>query len=132
MCVRRSEGQGRQRSIICGDLLAIRAGQLAGDRPHDEMLAPTIGIVVELALEIARVETGEARRVAAVAFALRPVAGEAGGLRPAIAAAERDYLASGTEAAFGMRRSAGRKENQQGKESDTHIRGNRSCAARFP
>lgn len=97
------------------------------------MLAATMCIIIELPMEIARVESGEARRVAPVAFALQPVTGEAGRLGARIAAAHRDRLARRAEAIGRRRRLACGQEEQEEEEGGfAHASGTNGRARWFP
>ncbi|MNI17967.1 hypothetical protein D3C73_713590 [compost metagenome] len=68
----------------------IQAARHAG---HDVVRAQTAGVVLHLFLQIALIQTGQARRRNAVAFALQAMTGEAGVGRTARAAAHGDDLA---------------------------------------
>jgi len=125
-------GRGHQPGIVAGHLFPIRASQFARDGTHGEMLAPTICIIVELALQISGIDPGKARRLAAISFAGHAVAGEAGSLRPRIRATERDDLAGRTEAVFRRRQVAARQQDQEGEDGRAHMAGNRSGRARVP
>lgn len=96
------------------------------------MLAATICIIVELPMEIARVESGEARRVAPVAFALQPVTGEAGRFGAGIAAAHRDRLARRAEAIGRRGRLACGQEEQEEEGGFAHASGTNGRARWFP
>lgn len=96
------------------------------------MLAPPIGIIVELAAKIAGIETGETRAGFAVAFAFEAVAGEAGGRGAAIAAAECNRLAGRAKAVVSRRRAASREEDEQEEESGAHLAGTIVGARWFP
>jgi len=96
------------------------------------MLAATVRIIVELAVEIARVESGEARRVAPVAFALQPVTGEAGRFGARIAAAHRDRLARRAEAIGRRRRMACWQKQDEEKRGFAHASGTNGRARWFP
>ena len=93
--VRRSLGPGRggKRRVEGRHLAPVLFGQPQRNRPHRFVLAPSVRIIVELAVQVARVEAREPRAGLAIAFALEAVAGETGGGGPAIAAAHRDRLA---------------------------------------
>lgn len=118
--------------IISGNFLPVRAGQLLRDRAHGEMLAPAIGIIVELALEIAGIEPGKTRRFAAIAFSLQAMTGETGCVRTRIGPAKGNHFARGAKAAFHGCRVASGQQDQKGETGNTHIAGNRSGAARVP
>ena len=93
--VRRSLRPGRcgKRRVEGCYLAPVLLGQPQRDRPHRFMFAPSVRIIVELAVEVTRVEAREPRAGFAIAFAFEAVAGETGGGGPAIAAAHRDRLA---------------------------------------
>jgi mono/diheme cytochrome c family protein len=61
------------------------------------VVAPAAGIIVKLAVEIARVQSGEARGHASIAFAIEAMTRYTGIGRPAVAPAESDHLATGEE-----------------------------------
>nr|WP_260394645.1 c-type cytochrome [Sphingobium lignivorans] len=99
---------------------------------HGRMVAPPGRIVVQLAMQIARIETGEARRRPAIAFAIDAMTGEAGSRRAAVRAAERDHFPRGTEAIV-PRRQVATGERKQGKdETKLHIAGNGSGRRAVP
>lgn len=94
--------------------------QPVGDPFHLRMAARAIREIFELPRGIARVEPGKLRRQVSVAFALDPVAGDAGCVGTGRAAAERDKLAAGLERVGRGRRRAGgesveRRAGEQGK-----------------
>ncbi|MGL3822817.1 hypothetical protein [Sphingopyxis sp. R3-92] len=96
------------------------------------MFPATIRIIVELPVEIARIEPGEAWRVAPVAFALQPVAGEAGGLGARVAAAHRNRLARRAKAVGRCGRMARGQEEQEEKRGFAHASGTNDRARWFP
>jgi hypothetical protein len=96
------------------------------------MLAATICIVVELPVEIARIETGEARRVAPVAFALQSVTGEAGRLGARVPSAHGDRLARRAEAVGRRGRLACGQEEQEKEGGFAHATGTNGRARWFP
>jgi len=96
------------------------------------MFAATIRIIVELPVEIARIEPGKARRVAPVAFALQSVAGEAGRLGARIAAAHRGRLARRAEAVGRRGRLARGQEEQEEEGGFAHVSGTNGRARWFP
>jgi len=73
-----------------------------GDRGHDGVVAQVGCVVVELLLQIARVEAGEARGGDAVALTLLAVTTKTGGLGTAFAAAQCDQFAGGREGVAGV------------------------------
>jgi hypothetical protein len=98
------------------------------------MFAATVRIIVELPVEIACIEPGEARRVAPVAFALQPVTGKAGGLGARVAAAHRDRLARRAKA---IRRCwcmtcRQQEQEQEEKRGFAHASGTNGRAGWFP
>lgn len=120
------------RCVESRHLRAVVVAELAGDCSHRRMLAATVRIIVELAVEIARVESGEARRVAPVAFALQPVTGEAGRFGARIAAAHRDRLARRAEAIGRRGRLACGQEEQEEEGGFAHASGTNGRARWFP
>ncbi len=128
------EGRGRygKSSIIGRDLRAIAVIEAERDRAHQKMLAPAIGIIVDLAVEIAGIEPGKARGVLPVAFAAQAVAGKARGLGAGIAAAHRDRLARRAEAIMIGGRVAGREWKQEEKRSGAHLAGTNAAMRWFP
>lgn len=80
----------RQAGIEAGDLGSRFAVQPQGDGAHRRVLASSARIIVDLAVEIAGIEPGEARRITAIALAGKAVASNAGVRRTAIAAAQSD------------------------------------------
>ena len=96
------------------------------------MFAPSVRIIVELPVQIARIEPGEARAGLAIAFAPQAMAGEAGGRRAAIAAAHRDRLAGRPEGIAVRRRVASHEREQKQKGSGAHHWGTNLAARWFP
>lgn len=87
----------RQAGIISRHFRAVLGAQPQRNGTHRLMVAPAIGIIVDLAMQVARVEPRQARRLAAVALAAEPMAGHAGVLRTAVPPAERDRFSSGAK-----------------------------------
>lgn len=140
---RRGRACGRSRfvghaGVVGGNRLPIAPAQADRDRLHLGMLAATVGIVVELPVEVADVESGEPRDARAVAAAVQSVTGEAGVRRARVAAAERDELTAGGEAIRGRRlTAASRARQQQGCDQArgapaSHALGNRRSAPMVP
>ena len=100
------------------------------------MLAPAIVVIVELAVEIAGIQPGQAGDEPAVSLAFQSVACCASVRRSAIAAAEGDHLAACTErgiAAFGpaSSKACGKEERNCGEKS-THPQRNHRQNRLFP
>lgn len=88
------------------------------------MVAPAGGKIVELAVKITGIETGEPRRMPSVAFAPNAVTRKAGALRARVAAPEGDYLAIGAKRIGTAGGTAGREQQEQGRiAADWHARG---------
>lgn len=101
------------------------------------MVAPSARIIVELAVKITRIETGEARAVLAVAFAREAMADETGRCGAGVTATEGNRLAGGTEAITVGRRVAPHQRDQKQKGKGAHLAGTnfgamwfRPCALR--
>jgi hypothetical protein len=109
--------------IIGRDLRAVGVGQFERDRAHQRMVAPPVGIIVELAVEITGVEPGEARAGAPVAFAAQTMTGETCGFGAGVAAAERQRLAGGAKAVVMGRRVASHQREEEKKGSGAHLAG---------
>ena len=125
----RRRGEG---GIIGRDLRAVGVGESERDRAHQAMLAPPIDIIVELAVEIARIESGEARARAAVAFAAETMTGEAGRGCARVAAAERERLAGGAKRVGMGRRVASREREEEEKGRRAHLAGTNGDRRWFP
>jgi hypothetical protein len=93
------------------------------DRPHDRMVAATARIIVELSVEISRVEACNARREPSVAFALDAVAGKAGRARTRVPASESNDLARRAKRVGAGRGAARRQHEQEGKGGAGHAGG---------
>jgi hypothetical protein len=124
--------RGLDRRVECRHFRSVAVAEFADDCAHRGMLAATICIIVELPMEIARVEPGEARRVAPVAFALQPVTGEAGRFGARIAAAHRDRLARRAKAVSRRGRLACGQEEQEEEGGFAHASGTNGRARWFP
>jgi cytochrome c2 len=81
----------RHGGVISGDRLTFVRAQLLGDPAHLRMIAPSIRVGFELALQIAKVQSGETRGAGAIAPSVKPVAGEAGVDCAGVGAAVRDH-----------------------------------------
>jgi hypothetical protein len=138
----RGEGRGggprrrRHRRVVGGHGAAILVIEPSGDRRHGFVPPQVRGVVVQLLLQIAGVETGQTRRADAVAGAVQAVAGEAGVPRAALAAAERDQLAVGGERLAAMVRrpitSGQRDEDDKAEEGGAHPDRTPASPWRFP
>ena len=120
--VRNRSGRGgpglrfkRHAAIELGDPLALLGGELLGDPAHLRMVAPAVGIGLELAMDITGVEAGKARTSSAIAASPQPVAGKARIRRPRAGTAQRDQLAAGAEpfARCGVHRTAGGEQRSR-------------------
>jgi cytochrome c2 len=104
--------------------LALAGAELPRDPAHLEMGTPSVGIGLELAFEIARVQPRQPRRAGAIALTIEPVAGEAGVARPGLGTAHGDHAAIAGEAIErgGLgRRAAGAQDG--GNEGEEHAHG---------
>lgn len=113
----RASGDGRQCCIISRDQLAFLAGEGLGDADHPWIAALPVGIIAELAGDIAAVESRQPRRAMAVALALQSVACQARIGRTRRSARQRDHFAVAVEGIANLRPRAGRsgkKGSQQG------------------
>lgn len=90
---RRGASLEGQVGVVNGDCPAFVSAQLLGDPAHLRVVAPPVRISFELALQIARIQSGETRRAGAVAAPVEPVTGEAGVGRAGLGAAVRDHPA---------------------------------------
>jgi hypothetical protein len=111
---------------------AVVVAELAGDCAHRRMLAATVRIIVELAVEVARIEPGEARRVAPVAFAFQSVTGGAGRLGARVTAAHGDRLPGRAKPIGRCRRMACWQKQEEEKRGFAHGSGTNGCARWFP
>ena len=117
-------GRDRQRGIMERHRLALAGAELPRDPAHLEMGTPSVGIGLELAFEIARVQPRQPRRAGAIALTVEPVAGEAGVARPGLGTAHGDHAAIAGEAIErgGLgRRAAGAQDG--GNEGEEHAHG---------
>lgn len=89
-----------QPGIIGRDARPRLAIQPPHDRAHQGMFAPAVRIIVELAVDIARIEPREPRGRAAITLTAQAMAPHAGRGRAGIAATERDHLAGGGKQVF--------------------------------
>jgi hypothetical protein len=87
-----------------GDSAAAVLIQTTGDARHDVVGPQAAGIVLHLLLQIALIQTGEARDGVSVAFAFQPMTGEAGVCRSARAAAHGDQFAGSRKGAVSSAR----------------------------
>lgn len=96
--------------------------QLPRDPRHLRMVAPTIGIGFELALQITGVEAGKARCTGPVAVASEAMAGDAGSAGACVRAAQRNHLAIGREAVLrcGIDRASSKQDGRQRKDRAEH------------
>jgi hypothetical protein len=120
------------RCVESRHLRAVVVAELAGDCSHRRMLAATVRIIVELAVKIARIKPGEARRVAPVAFAFQSVTGEAGRLGARVAAAHGDRLSARAKPIGRCRRMACWQKQEEEKRGFAHASGTNGCARWFP
>src|SRR5690606_35517017 len=97
----RRRGGNRHRGVPGRNGAAVVVVQPAGGLVHDGIAPEARGVVLELLLQIAGVEAGEAGDADAVAHAVEAVATEAGVGRAAVAAAHGDDLAVGREGPVG-------------------------------
>lgn len=99
------------------------------------MLAAAIGIVVELALQIAGVQPGQSGRQPTIAFTLQAVTGRTGRFRATVPPAERDHLAVRAKGWVSviLPAAAGSEKSQGGNKAEAaHPSRNRRCHHRFP
>jgi len=112
----RGAGNGNwcgQARVPGGDSAAAVLIQTTSDARHDVVGPQAAGIVLHLLLQIALIQTGEARYGVTVAFAFQPMTGEAGVCRSARAAAHGDHFAGGRKGAVSdARRGVARREQQ--------------------
>jgi len=90
---------------------------------HDVIGADAAGVILHLLLQIALVQTRQARRGNAVAFAFQAVTREAGVARAARAAAHGDDLAGRLKGAIGLARrrvAGGEGQSQKSEEQGAH------------
>lgn len=125
-------GYRLERRVVSRHFRAVVVAELAGDRAHRRMLAATVRIIVELAVEIARIEPREARRVAPVAFAFQSVTGEAGRFGARVAAAHGDRLSGRAKPIGQCRRMACWQKQEEEKRGFAHASGTNGCARWFP
>lgn len=84
--------------VVAGDRLALAHRQSARNPLHFGVPPPSVSIVSELPVDVARVKGGEPRCADAIAAAVEPVAGEAGVGCAGTAAAQRNHFAALREA----------------------------------
>lgn len=118
--------------IISRNFAAICAVQIQHNAPHHGMVAAAIGIIIHLAVKIARIKARKTGDQMAIAFAAQPVAGGAGGLRAAVAATKSDDLAGRPESALLGRWTAGGQKNGKKKANAAHAFGTNAGWQRFP
>lgn len=88
----------RQTGIMKRHCLELGGSQLLRDPTHLGVIAPAVGIGLELPLEIARIEPRQTRRPGTIAAAVKSMAGEAGIARASLGTAQRDKPAAIGEA----------------------------------
>lgn len=81
----------RKRGIMKGHGLPLVATQPLRDPAHLHMGPPAIGIGLELAFEVSRIQPREPRRACAIAATVESMAGEAGVACPRLGATHGDY-----------------------------------------
>lgn len=128
-----SRCRGGKRGVVGRDFRTVLPGEASGDRAHFGMFAAAVNVVVQLALEIAGVEPGEPRRMAAVTFAPQAVTGDTGIRRAAIAPAHRDDLAGSAESRISaaFRATAAAEHDECEERQPVHYLRNRCSGRRF-
>ncbi len=112
---RRDRRHGR---VIGGNLPPLGRVKPLGDVGHLRMDALTVGVGLQLPLEITRVELRQPGRESAVPFSVHSVAGEAGIGGPGLAPAESDQFAGRREALGRFRRRRHACRQGWGNEAD--------------
>ena len=94
-------GFERQPRIVEGNGLARGRVELLGNRPHQRVVAPPVGIGDQLPLEVAGLQPRQTRHAGAVAAPFEAVTGYAGIGGAGRSSAQRDQLAGGSETVGG-------------------------------
>ncbi|GGC02302.1 hypothetical protein GCM10011494_21080 [Novosphingobium endophyticum] len=112
-------GNGQAR-IVLSQPQSGRPVGVVGDPRHLRMAPQARCEIVELTHDVTRVETGETRRIAAVALPPQAMARDAGTLRARVAAAQRDKLPARFERPRGrLRLGAARRQTGTGGAQET-------------